>query len=462
MRYIARIATLLLALSTVMPQLQAQTSTNANEPEPHRLLRYAPPYPFDNDGGYQLLRAMTRPTDVSGKLRRREDPLVMYAPWSYLLAGRNFAFGRWDLGIDGLVFMFPHYNKTDGLWLGYEVQLTYQLAARNKLILRSSQNYALRSKHWYSENHLLLHYAPELNALAVLSAGHTSRSSIHLTPEELYRGHYPEIIGGETRPEWRKYFISLRHRINPTSRLGLNMLASYEDRKPQIEFRHLLNRHRALTLEAATSIVLIPLGSIDYIEPQPHRSTPIRAQGYNPLELGLRFRSAIDLGTHYSKYQLAEASLSGAIAIDPELRLDYRINVGKYLNRDRMSRLDERFLPQDPIVGRLPLSYQWAALPEEWTAGEAWLMAQSNLYTYGLLLSPLKQVSLGLDEALHLRAYKGLDNRAYAEIGYSIGWGNVSRLGIFYGYDTALADSRFAVKLNLPISLLLSVWSERD
>lgn len=458
MKRLIGIAILCIGLG-IMPSLNAQISQTSFE-APSRLLRHAPPYPYDVNGEYGFLRAMLRPTDASGKPRKQVDVMRKYAPWSSILVGHNFSSERWELGIDGLIFMLPHYNKYDGLWLGYEMQLSYLPSWGHKISLRSSQNYALKSRQWYSENHLLWHYAPEMNALSVLSAGYTSRAIIHQTPEDLYRGYYPQQISEAYGSEYKSYFAAMRHRINPLPRLGLQVVGSWTDRRPQRELEQQLVRHKALSLDAMATVVLLSMPSYDYVEPKHRRATPIAAQGYNPLELTLRYKEAFAPEADYSKYRLAEFNLAGAVAFNEDYKIDYRVTAGKFLNRERVYTPDERSVPQGAAVGRLPLSYQWTTLPVGWTAGEHWIMAETNLQAYGMLLPRYRQVSLGLDEALHLKAYKGAGSSAYAEAGYSIGWGNLFRLGVFVGYDFK-RDTRFAFRLSVPVSMLLSAMSER-
>lgn len=460
MKHILKVVILFATLGLVTG-LGAQNHPFSSK-QPSRLLRHSPPMPYDMNGEYEFLRAILRSTDASGRPRGNVNLMSKYEPWSSILAGHNFRLGRWELGIDGLVFMLPHYNKYDGLWLGYEVQVSFLPWERHKISLRSSQNYAPKSREWYSENHLIWHYAPEMNALAILSGGYTTRSTVHQTPEDLYRGYYPQLISDNFSSEYRTYFATMRHRLNPLPRLGLNVVGSWADRHPQKELAHLLTRHKALTLDAIASVVLVAMPSYDYIEPKYRRLTPIFAQGYNPLELSLRYKEAFAPNNEYSQYRMAELSLSGAIPLSVESKIDYRLTAGRFLHRERAYTPDERFLPQDSNIGRIPLSYQWATLPSGWNAGESWLMIETNFQTYGMLTSRNRQFSLGLDEAIHLKVYKGKRNRAYAEGGYSIGWGNLFRLGGFVGYDFGQKDTRFAVRLSLPVSMLLSSWSERE
>ena len=62
---------------------------------------------------------------------------------------------------------------------------------------------------------------------------------------------------------------------------------------------------------------------------------------------------------------------------------------------------------------------------------------------------------------LHARQLFTSDGRVFSEVGYSIGWGDIARWGLFAGYDWQIGHPRMALCLSLPILCLTATVSER-
>ena len=117
-----------------------------------RLFRHEPPYPYNQDRGYEFLRAVAasqaRSHEASGGKGSMMKRLIQ---WS---TGVNIDLGKWQIGVDGIANLIPDRNQVDGQWLGYELQFVRWLGAGKSIRLRTSNNYTLRSHQWFTENHL--------------------------------------------------------------------------------------------------------------------------------------------------------------------------------------------------------------------------------------------------------------------------------------------------------------------
>ena len=81
-----------------------------------------------------------------------------------------------------------------------------------------------------------------------------------------------------------------------------------------------------------------------------------------------------------------------------------------------------------------------------------WVQANISWYTPCLLLKFLPFLKKkNLDEALHLRTLVEYDRRPYSEIGYSIGFMKLARLGVFLGFDSLKYRSA-GVSVSIPLS----------
>lgn len=422
-----------------------------------RLFRHEPPYPYNQDRGYEFLRAVAasqaRSHEASGGKGSMMKRLIQ---WS---TGVNIDLGKWQIGVDGIANLIPDRNQVDGQWLGYELQFVRWLGAGKSIRLRTSNNYTLRSHQWFTENHLLLYYAPRHSGLLVLSAGRTSRETTHLTPEEIYQDYYGALPGTNSPVrDYEKLFATLRNRIGLGRGIDLSTSLLFEDRKSQVT--PALTHHRALVAEGQL------LWAPSFLNPSV-TTTPIPV-GFRK-ELGLIYRQAlrpqgIDQSTiPYSEYSMLEGFVRGCIPMRVGSRLDFKVSVGGYLSHRLRSQSDEKYFAHLPAVGRTPLHRAWATLPIDYIGGEAWAAQEVNYLSGHFLLSRTRAFGefLKMDEALHLKNFIGQDGRAYTEAGYSIGWGDLARLGLFAGYDHQSSRARVALRLSLPILCLTSSWSER-
>lgn len=422
-----------------------------------RLFRHEPPYPYNQDRGYEFLRAFAnsqaRNHETSGGKPSTMKRIIQWA------TGTNINLGKWQIGVDGILDLIPERNRVDGQWLGYELQFVRWLGEGRSIRLRTSNNYTLCSRQWFSENHLMLYYAPQRDGLFVLSGGRTSRETTHLTPEEIYRGYYG-VLPGTNSPvrDYEKIFVTLRNRINLGVGLDLSTSLIFEDRKSQVT--PALAHHRALVAEGQL------LWAPTFLNPS-ITTTPIPV-GFRK-ELGLIYRQAlrpqgIDQSTiPYSEYSMVEGFVRGCIPMRVGSRLDFKISIGGYLSHGLRTQSDEKYFAHISLASRTPLRQAWATMPLDYTGGEGWTTQEVNYLSGRFLLSHSRAFGefLKMDDALHLKNFIGLDGRAYTEAGYSIGWGELARLGLFAGYDHQSSRARVALRLSLPILSLTSSWSER-
>lgn len=425
-------------------------------PDLDRLFRYEPPKPYSINRGYDFLHAF-----AASQVRSRQGDSRpgFVAKAIDLFGGRNFDFGSWQLGIDGLADILPEYNKVDGQWLGYELQLVRHLAPGRSVRLRTSNNYALRSRNWYTENHLLLYYAPEHNGLFVLSGGRTSRRAFHITPGELYRGYFAELPAGNSPVrDYAKVFAGLSNRLSLGPQIDLATSLLFEDRRPLLDLP--LTPHRALI--ASGQLLWAPSFLNDRLPGSP---VPI---GHR-RELGLSYQEAFTPGSldrsdrPYSRYRRLEAFARGTIPFDADNKLHVQLSWGRFLDQSQLYAVDAKYFPRSPVVGRQLFRDTWSTLPWFFSGGEQWTTQALTFTSNRLALSRSKGFGevLRMDEALHARQLFTWDGRAFSELGYSLGWGELTRFGLFGGYDWSAKQAHLAFRISLPILTLTSSWSER-
>ena len=86
-----------------------------------------------------------------------------------------------------------------------------------------------------------------------------------------------------------------------------------------------------------------------------------------------------------------------------------------------------------------------------------------NFYSDHFLLSRTKGFGdfFRMDEMIHARNLLTGDGRSFTELGYSIGWGDMARFGVFAGYEWKVSRPHLAFRISLPVLCLISSASER-
>jgi len=424
-----------------------------------RLFRYEPVDPYNQNRGYQFLHAVAGSRLGSAQGDGAQGSL--FNSLITLAAGKNYYAPKWCWGIDGVVDIFADNNPIDGQWLGYGFFVARELGVGQTLQFRTSLNYAVRSRNWYHEQHLFFYYAPHHNGLLQLSGGHTSRGTFHLTPEEIYRSYFGALPAANTPiVDFVKDYLHLRNRISLSKELALSVSLLFEHRMPQMGAPFALHR----TLLASGQLLWAPA----FLN-QSESGIPIPI-GHR-RELGVIYKQAIDprriLSTQndipYSNFQQVEAFVRGTLPLTGNNKVDFKVNAGSYLSRQYLSHSDEKYFVHSPIADRSPFRDSWATLPPLFTGGKSWTTQEVNFYSDHFLLSRTKGFGdfFRMDEMIHARNLFTGDGRSFSELGYSIGWGDMARFGVFAGYEWKVSRPHFAFRISLPILCLTSSASER-
>ena len=424
-----------------------------------RLFRYEPVAPYNQNRGYQFLHAVAGSRLGSAQGDGAQGSL--FNSLITLAAGKNYYTPKWYWGIDGVIDVFADNNPIDGQWLGYGFFVARELGVGQTLQFSTSLNYAVRSRNWYHEQHLFFYYAPHHNGLLQLSGGHTSRGTFHLTPEEIYRSYFGALPAANTPiVDFVKDYLHLRNRISLSKELALSVSLLFEHRMPQMGAPFALHR----TLLASGQLLWAPA----FLN-QSESGIPIPI-GHR-RELGVIYKQAIDprriLSTQndipYSNFQQVEAFVRGTLPLTGNNKVDFKVNAGSYLSRQYLSHSDEKYFVHSPIADRSPFRDSWATLPPLFTGGKSWTTQEINFYSDHFLLSQTKGFGdfFRMDEMIHGRHLFTGDGRSFSELGYSIGWGDMARFGVFAGYEWKVSRPHFAFRISLPILCLTSSASER-
>ncbi len=421
-----------------------------------RMERMRPRSPFDLSGDYRLLEAW--------RIRANQDSSTTKTPWYFdALLGKLIPLGtsKWTLGIDGLSAVYLGHNEFEGATFGYEVFLSKDFSLGHRLVLRSANNWASKSKQYLGNHRALLFYAPTRSGLAVLDFGITSGATTHISNDETFAENFLSPLGTNNQLyDFRKHYISLRNSIYLIPQLRTDLLALYEYRQAHARPTHA--DHQLLLTELRLSF--------DFARPMPldgqFPSAYNLPHGFFAPEVSVMYRTAIDPSAgkarkSFHRYEVLGLSLRSSYAFNDYRRLDWGIVGERFLSRKLTSDYDVLSLPMGGTADRLPISSTWLTGEHVRLNSGAWLW---GLLNYGGGRMALAHIPLlkryQLDEQIHLKAMYRSQGRPWFEFGYSLGLGRMIRLGLAYG-DDFHGKNAFALKLSLPFLYLTSLSSTR-
>lgn len=421
-----------------------------------RLQRLRPAAPYDEDGGYRLISAWT-------EIARADSAPPKPSLWGDLALGKIFQIApRWEFGVDGLVNLVAGSNPYDGLLGSYELIAAYNPRPGYRLVLRSAHRYAFKRERYQTDNHALYFYNPQRAGLVALSLGRTTYGTSHVTNEEEFAETYITDLGGINNiNSVERDYLTLRNAIYLTKALRSSAEVRYERRR---DLDNIVTQAvSSLHAEARLSYDFSPYGASSRMFPTPYKLP----RGFFAPELGLVYRLHYYLPQQNSGIQRAQAShqlelnLRMAYAFSAFQRIDWAI-VGETVlsGATALQGSDYRYLPMGEIDRR--------HISATWTTGRfnaldrgSWLWSRVNYGGGRMLFSSIPIFKrLGVDEYIHARAMIATSGRHWAELGYSVGLGEMLRLGAFYGADFKGRDE-WAFRISVPLLFLSSRASTR-
>lgn len=441
----------LLCLSLYPLTLSAQLSKE----ELKRMQRLRPSYPFDRSGDYRILDAWA--------IKAAQDTTATKPPkwWQDAILGKVIDLSRgWSLGFDGLVNLYLGKEPYEGHLLGYEVYAMKELGLGSKLIFRSQHTIGLKSRRYLTNQRLLYFYASQKGGLAILDAGRTIDNTAHIANDEAFAEHFLTPLGTNGSPtDYLKDYISLRNSLYISPKFSTDILALYEDRRPQDIALGM--SHRLLMGEVRLSYDFATRDTPDATFPTAEQLP----RGRFAPELSLAYRVAIDptaggSSIAYTKSQTLSLGIRSSYAFDDYRRLSWAI-VGEHIIKPGLSTQDALVLPHGSALGRDLIDNTWSTGRHLRLQEGSWIWGRVN---YGGGRLALAHIALlkrwGIDEQLHLRALLERGGRTWLEAGYSLGLGRMARVGLFYGTD--YQDSHeFRARLSLPLLYLTGRVSNR-
>ncbi|MCD8043171.1 MAG: DUF5686 and carboxypeptidase regulatory-like domain-containing protein [Tannerellaceae bacterium] len=385
-----------------------------------------------------------------------------------VLMGRSFKTKkgyRFEYG--GLLRGVPEYNFTDGFWLGQKFAVGKSFERKRSLEISPSVYYltARKEVNWQIEG--TYKYSPLKNGILQVSGGKTTADFNGEDGETRWLNSLASLFFA-TNPIrfYEKEFIEACHRIDLANGLFFTTGLAFENRKELVN-------HTSYSFFGGNPSPNIPEG-YTYTPMYDHHATRVSLG----LEYTPRYKYRIWGGRkHYesSSYPtfslFYEKGIAGGnvrnsafnrleMGIKQELKLtefdhlQYFVNAGTIFDATHIGFPDyKHFTTSGLVITDKPVYTAFHLLdPYRFSTAGQWVQVHASYTSQYLFLKriPFLQRMI-FDEGLHVKTLF-IPGRNYSEAGYTIGFRNVIRAGVFTGFEKGKYDS-FGVKISLPVLL---------
>ena len=373
------------------------------------------------------------------------------------------------LTLPGLSAYIPEYNLVDGFWLGVKLKTGVKLSESSTLRFVPSFYYTTARKNWIGQGELTLDYAPRNRGYLSLSGGLLSADYNSESGESrLINSMSSSLFGHNHLKLYENTFFTVDHAIEPANGLLFSSSLSWQRRKMLDNHIHKSWFKRDAEPNIPENTAFRPMPENDILKASFELEyTPAHyyhmSQGKKVYEasryptFALKYDRAFPMsGSRYlTSYHLMQFSAKQKIEFGMFNRLHWSVNAGSFFDAKNLQFPDfKHFASTRILVTERSFDTGFSLLDNYvLSTNTRWAQANVSWYTPYLLLKHLPFLSRkAFDEALHLRSIVIYGGRPYTEIGYSIGFSDMARIGVFAGFD-CLKFHSVGVSLSLPLSL---------
>lgn len=414
---------------------------------------------------YQIRDSLKQVTDSL----QRKDSLRQHTAGQWIrkiLTGDQLTFKKkYTVEYKGLLRAVPEYNFADGFWIGQQFKFGIRLDEHRTLDFYPSAYYATARKEVNWTVPAFFQYAPKRNGQLMVSLGST-------TADYYSKGSMLRIINSLSSlffakspvKFYEKKFVEAFHSIDLANGLILKTGLLYEKRRslenrttysffgkdPSPNYPYGNEAFKMQPNKALKANIALEYTPAYYY--WDYKSRKIYSRSKYPTMI-LHYQQAIPVKEGSSaSFGMAELTVRQEVNMGMFDKINYLVNAGKFFNRHRMYFPDYKHFDTNElfITGKV-LENSFSLLDNyAYSTSRQWVQAHFSYTAAYLLIKqlPFLQNSL-FDEALHARTVWLPDiSKAYTEVGYSLGFTEVSRVGVFVGFDgTDYKSAGFTVSI---------------
>jgi len=386
-----------------------------------------------------------------------------------LLKGGIIPFGKSaSLHVDGLILgVLNEYNFVDGFRIGQKLTFSVKTTKTNSLEISPSFYYTTARNSGIWKLNSLYNYAPLANGRIKLSAGNSSEDIQGEKGTSRFFNSISSLFFGDNVIRfYQKEYLNLENQIDIMNGLRLTAGAGFE-------FRQLLNNHTTYHFFGQTPLSNYPDQAYSDAFPVNYASTGWLKLEYTPFykyritdgrktyvssvypTLAVDYKKAVPLfsQTEQASYDKIDVSIRQMLTLSEFDKLSYRLSAGSFLTKQKLYAPDFNYFTTSPLFINNRSFDDSFNLMENYTfSTNRWFETQLNWTSDYLLIKRIGFLqSFLFNESLQVHSLWNLQNNTpYTEAGYSIGLGNLGRIGFFSAFDgVKFKNSGF--KISIPL-----------
>jgi len=386
-----------------------------------------------------------------------------------LFSGGTIKLGKSaDVRFDGLLKgVLQQYNFVDGAWLGQKVAFNINTSKTSSLNIVPSVYYttARHTVVWDIKN--VYRYAPLGNGQLWVNGGNTSEDIQTNRGTSRFFNSLSSLFFGDNAIRFyqKKYFMA-ENQVDITNGLRLWTGASYEDRQ-------LLTNHTNYHFFGGAPLPNYPDQAYSDAFPNHTATTAWVRVEYTPYmkyrvkdgrkeyagspfpTFAVKYKKGISLlsQTEQSDYDKVDVSVHQNIKLSEFDRINYQVVAGAFLSKQKLYAPDLNYFGTNPLlVTEKAFDYTFSLLPNYSNSHSQWLETHFNYTSRYLLLKriPFLQTKQ-FYESIHLHTlWNEQTQQPYSELGYSISFGFLGKVGIFGSFD-GFKHKDTGIKISIPL-----------
>ena len=368
-----------------------------------------------------------------------------------LMLGEEIKIGKdkkYSFKYEGLIPAFVNYNFVEGFRIGQKIGAGVKFNGYRSISLSPAVYYVTARKTANFTIDGVLTYAGMQNGKVAVSAGRTSSDFAGNNGTGRFGNTLSSLLLTQnTAKYYYKKYAALSNNIDIANGLILTTDLNYEKRmdlENNTSFSFFgknpsSNRPHGYTEPMPSHESLTAGISLQYTPRLRYRILSDHKIYSNPLypTITLSYKKGLSGGNkNNSSFDLIESSVTQKVKLGMFNSLFYEINAGKFLSADKTYLPDfKHFRTNETFLAFRSVNNSFRMENYMYATNDKWIQAHITYASQYILLKqiPFMQ-SMIFDEAVHLHTlWTPVIN--YNEVGYSIGLGEMGRIGISVGFD---------------------------
>jgi len=388
-----------------------------------------------------------------------------------VLAGGSIGLGKSTrFTYNGLLRgLLKEYNFVDGAWLGQSMSLYINTTKTNKLIFSPDIYYSTARKSIIFDVNSQYQYAPLANGRLLFSIRNTSENIQQEQGTSRFFNSISSLFFGDNAIRfYQNKSIGVENKIDIINGLSFTLGTGYANRQLLSNHTsyHFLGNAPEPNFPSQSYSDAFPNNSITAawtkIEYTPFYRYRIKdgkkeyvSSAYPTFELTYKKAIPILNKTEQASYDKINLLIRQRVQLSEFDRFNYSVSLGTFLMKDKIYAPDYKYFVTSPLLVTDKTFENSFGLLENYTnSSSRWMEAHLSWNSDYLFLKRVRFLQHYLfNEVLQVSLLSSEQNKTpYMEFGYSIGFNNLGRIGVFGSFD-GLNYKNTGIKISIPLFL---------